>query len=243
MSVLPSLAPVVPRPGNADVCVVVPVFNEAAVVAEVVAGLRGSFDRVVCVDDGSRDGSAQVAQSAGAQVVRHPVNLGQGAAIQTGVEFALRDPATRFVVTFDADGQHRVEDAEAMLALARHGDVDVVLGSRFLSGAATSVPWSRRALLRAAVLFTRLTSGLPLTDTHNGLRVLNRDAAASLDLTLNGMAHASEILHQFARASLRWREHPVTVVYTDYSRAKGQSNLNAVNIALDMLAHRVRARS
>jgi hypothetical protein len=86
-----------------------------------------------------------------------------------------------------------------------------------------------------------MTSGLPLTDAHNGLRVLNRHAAEKLDITLNGMAHASQIIDQIARYKLRWTEHPVTIDYTDYSRAKGQSNLNAVNISLDLLGNRLRS--
>lgn len=225
---------------NSDVYVVVPMFNEAPVIGRVVSELRASFPHVVCIDDGSADGSAEVAAAAGAIVVRHPDNLGQGAAIQTGLSFALRDTQMRYAITFDGDGQHRVSDAVAMLVAARESGTDVVLGSRFLDTIAESMPWRRRALLRAAVWFTRLTTKLALTDSHNGLRVFNRAAVSRIQVTLNGMAHASEVLHQIARARLSYREYPITVEYTAYSRSKGQANINAVNIVFDLLAARLR---
>lgn len=223
-----------------DVCVVVPMHNEATVVADVVAGLHRHFRHVVCVDDGSADGSASVARSAGATVLRHATNLGQGAALQTGVSFALARPDTSFVVTFDADGQHDAGDAARMVAVARAEAVDVVLGSRFLTRG-SEVPVLRRVLLRGAVAFTRATTGLRLTDTHNGLRVLSRRAVVDLDLQLAGMAHASELLHHVATRRLNYRELPVAIAYTDYSRAKGQPGLNALNVVFDLFMHRLYA--
>jgi glycosyltransferase involved in cell wall biosynthesis len=225
-----------------DVAVVVPMYNEAAVISGVVSALSASFPRVICVDDGSTDGSGELAGAAGATVVRHHHNLGQGAALQTGVTYALRNPTTQYVVTFDADGQHRLDDAIKMIEVARAERVDVVLGSRFLATATDGMPRTRKTMLRAAVVFTRLSSGLAVTDAHNGLRVLSRRAASTLHITLNGMAHASEVLDQIARSRLTWREVPVTIDYTDYSRAKGQPNINAVNISLDLLGRRLRSR-
>ena len=228
----------VPAGGNHDTLVVVPMYNEGPVITQTVAGLRGEFANVLCVDDGSSDDSARLAANAGAMVVRHPTNLGQGAALQTGFVFALRTRVS-YVVTFDADGQHLASDALRMLDLARRGDADVVLGSRF-QAPARAVPLLRRWLLRAGVLFTRATTGLDVTDTHNGLRVLTDSALGVMDLRLHGMAHASEILGTVARHGLRYVEVPMTVVYSDYSRAKGQSGVNAVNIVVDLLLARAR---
>lgn len=225
---------------NDDVCVVVPMLNEASSVGAVVSDLRQVFPRVVCVDDGSRDQCDLVAAGAGATVVRHPVNLGQGAALQTGFAFALTDPAVRHVITFDADGQHSRDDAERMLEIARSGGVDVVLGSRFLTKTALGIPPLRRLVLRAATRFTRITTGLHLTDTHNGLRVLSRSAVEAMDLTLDGMAHASQLLGQIASRELSYVEAPVTITYTEYSLARGQSNVNALNIAFDLALERLR---
>lgn len=216
-----------------DVWVVIPVFNEAPVIASVVEDARRTFPHVVCVDDGSRDGSVEEIARTGAHLVRHPINLGQGAALQTGLSYALLRPGARFFVTFDADGQHRVEDADAMLDVARREEVDVVLGSRFLDRT-REVPLLKRIVLRTAVALSPTTRRLRLTDAHNGLRVLNRPAAQGLHITLDGMAHASEIVSYLSRSRWRVSEVPVTIRYTDYSRGKGQSLLNGVNILFDL---------
>lgn len=223
-------------------CVVIPMYDEASVIAGVVHDALRRFDKVVCVDDGSRDDCAAIARGAGAVVVQHPINLGQGAAIETGIRQALRDPEVTHVVTFDADGQHDVDNAADMVALAKQTGVQVVLGSRFLEQTDT-IPARRRALLRAATKFSRATTGLAITDAHNGLRVLRRDAASGLSLRMHGMSHASEILGKIAAEGWSYVEHPVTVRYTEYSMAKGQRAYNAFNIAYDVAVSRLRHAS
>ena len=214
--------------------VVVPAYNEASVIGDVVRGVLTAFPNVVVVDDGSSDATAAVLRDLPATVVRHLINLGQGAALQTGIEYALRDPYTKYVVTFDADGQHRVADAVAMVEVLRADpEVDVVFGSRFLDGR-TQASRPKRMLLRAAVVYTNMTTKMRLTDAHNGLRAMNRRVAGHLRIRQNRMAHASEIVEQIGSAGFRYREHPVHIVYTDYSRAKGQSMLNSVNILTEM---------
>ncbi|EMY35670.1 putative glycosyltransferase [Arthrobacter crystallopoietes BAB-32] len=211
----------------------VPVYNEATVIGSVVAGLLEEFAHIVCIDDGSSDGSAAIARSAGAVVVQHPINLGQGAALQTGFEYALQDPELDAVITFDADGQHRVSDAAAMLARLRAGEADVVLGSRFLEER-TEVSRIKRMVLRTAALQSRMATGLQLTDAHNGLRAISAPVLARIHLNQNRMAHASELIHQLAELKPVLVEHPVEIVYTEYSKAKGQSLLNGVNILADL---------
>jgi polyprenyl-phospho-N-acetylgalactosaminyl synthase len=223
---------------NADVCVVVRMYNEASVVGPVVAELTNTFANVVCVDDGSTDGSGDIARNAGALVVTHPVNLGGGAALKTGLEFARRATHAAYFVTFDADGQHRVQDAVAMVAHARARQLDVVLGSRFL-GVDSDMPRARRVLLRSAALFTRATTGVDLTDAHNGLRVLSRTFVDSLRLTITGMGYASELIAALSAPEIRHDEFPVTVLYTEYSLGKGQRNLNSVNIVVDLALTRL----
>lgn len=223
-----------------DVCVIVPVFNEATVVGRVVADLRAEFSHVVCVDDGSTDGSAAAARNAGATVLRHAVNLGQGAALQTGFDYVLQHTGAAFAVTFDADGQHQVDDAVRMVERARSERVDVVLASRF-AGHHTNMPTSRRLVLGAGIWFTKRTAHLDVTDTHNGLRVLNRRALSRIRLTMPRMAYASEFLSSIVPNDLSYVEEPVTVTYTDYSRGKGQTNINAINILFDLAVRRLRA--
>jgi glycosyltransferase involved in cell wall biosynthesis len=235
------VVPATPHQGRkrtfADVWLIIPVFNEAPVVAGVVTEALRTFPNVVCVDDGSSDGSAQRITATGAHLVRHPVNLGQGAAIQTGVSYALAQPGAERFVTFDSDGQHRVEDVVTMLAVAHARRADVVLGSRFLRPGGddeADVPWQKRLVLRAAAALSPTARRLRLSDAHNGLRLFNRAAASRLDITMNGMAHASEITGFLARSGLCVVEAPVSIRYTDYSRAKGQSLMNGVNILFDL---------
>ena len=221
-------------PGSDTTWFVVPLFNEGQVVGDVIRDLRTRYPLVVCVDDGSEDDSARIAEEAGAVVVRHPYNMGQGAALKTGIDYALRDAAMRQVVTFDSDGQHRVDDAAAMIATREEKGVDIVLGSRFLDDR-TRPGLLKRAVLRGAVLYTNLTSGVKLTDAHNGLRVLGREACEKIAIEQNRMAHASEIVEEIGRHRFTVAEHPVHIIYTDYSRSKGQPLLNSVNIVIDML--------
>lgn len=213
--------------------VVIPALNEAAVIRRSVSELRRVFANVVVVDDGSDDATATEALAAGAVVVRHPINLGQGATIQTGLEYALRRNAA-FVATFDADGQHRVDDLQRMLHTLCEEDVDIVLGSRFL-GRAEGMSRPRAVVLRAAVVFSNATTGVRLTDAHNGLRVMTADAARRLRIRQDGMAHASEIVAQIGKLGLRAREVPVTITYSEYSIAKGQRMTNSFRIVLDLL--------
>lgn len=216
-----------------DVWVIVPVYNEAQVIAGVVEGLLPTFPHVVCVDDGSRDGSARYIADTLAHLVTHPVNLGQGAALQTGLEYALQQPGAEYFVTFDADGQHRVEDAATLVRTVKGGLADVALGSRFLTEP-EHVPWIKRLLLKLVAATSPAARRLHLTDAHNGLRVLDRAAASGLKITMNGMAHASEIVAYLARSRFVVTEVPVTVLYTDYAKAKGQSLINGVNILFDL---------
>ena len=223
-----------------NVCVIVPAFNESSVIASTVDALRDTFARVVVIDDGSSDDTADLAHAAGATVLRHPINRGQGAALQTGFDHFLNHTPAEFCVTFDGDGQHRVEDAVTMIERAVTDNLDVVLASRFL-GRTEEMPLSRRLLLRAAIRFSRIATGLRLTDTHNGLRVLSRRALRRVHLTQDRMAYATELESAISRHGLSWAEVPTTVLYTDYSMAKGQTNSNAINILFDLATDRIRS--
>lgn len=199
----------------------------------VIEEARRVFPNIICVDDGSSDNSVAEAEAGGAIVVRHPINLGQGAALQTGLDFALLDPTAEYFVTFDSDGQHLVSDALAMVTRIDVEPYDILVGSRFLDGR-TKPGLLKMAVLKLAVFFERASTGVKLTDAHNGLRVLNRTAARSIRIYQNRMAHASEIVAEIGRNNLRYAEQPVHVVYTDYSRSKGQSIWNSVNILNDL---------
>ncbi|WP_353191904.1 glycosyltransferase family 2 protein [Pandoraea pnomenusa] len=212
-------------------------FNEGTMIGDVVRSVKVLGYPVVVVDDGSRDSTADVALHAGAHVVVHPINLGQGAALQTGIQYAVHNDA-RIVVTFDADGQHAADEIERMTdALSSH-NVDFALGSRFI-GQAVGIPKLRVLTLKAAALFTWITTGVRLTDAHNGFRAMTRDAATRLEIYQNRMAHASEIVSYIAKHKMRVVEVPVTITYTDYSLRKGQKLSNSVRILIDLFLGRI----
>ena len=219
------------------VFIIVPAYNEQAAVFDVVRRLREDFADVVVIDDGSRDATASEARRGGAVVLQHILNRGQGAALQTGIDYALRHGAD-VIVTFDADGQHRLEDIHHLVDALEANHADVAIGSRFLE-MRSNVPPLRRFLLRIATRFMRFTSGVALTDAHNGLRALTRHAASKIHLTIDGMAHASEIVDQIDDHKLRYTEVPVVVHYSEYSLSKGQSSLAAFRIAFDYLMKRI----
>lgn len=217
--------------------IVVAAYNESRVIRGVITELVKQWPNVAVVDDGSSDETAAEAEAAGALVIRHPINLGQGAALATGIQYCIEANA-EYIVTFDADGQHHVEDIARLVARASEPDVDIVIGSRFL-GETRDMPRRRRLVLKAAVLFTRITTGLKVTDAHNGLRCFTAQAAKQIRITQNRMAHASEILEEVAHHGLRVAELPVTITYTEYSLAKGQKLTNSINILLELLLGRL----
>lgn len=220
-----------------EVWVVVPAFNEGRRLADTLANLLTVAQTVVVVDDGSADDTYQVALEHPVWALRHVVNLGQGAALQTGITFALRQGA-EYVATFDADGQHDPRDLLRMLCELEQSGAHYALGSRF-QGRAEGIPPARRAMLKAAVWFTRAMSGIAISDTHNGIRLMTRRGAEQIHITMNRMEHASELLDQVARSGLRFVEVPVTIRYTDASLAKGQKTSAAVRLGMKILAERV----
>ncbi len=218
-----------------NVTIVLPAYNESRVIGAIITEILSLFPSysVVVVDDCSRDQTSAEAKRAGAVVIRHCINLGQGAAVKTGIQYALSNGA-EFIVNIDADGQHSAAEIPLLLAPLFARRADIVLGSRFLASQ-SNVPPIRRIVLKAGILFTWFFSGIFLSDTHNGFRAQTRIAAQKIIINENRMAHASEILHEIVRHGLRFCEVPVTVRYTDYSKQRGQRSTNALHIVRRLL--------
>jgi glycosyltransferase involved in cell wall biosynthesis len=216
---------------------VIAAYNEGQRLGATLRSVSRLGYQVVVVDDGSSDDTSAVALRHPVWVLRHRSNCGQGAALQTGLDFALRQGA-ELLVTFDADGQHSAADLQRLVQPIRDGQVDVALGSRFL-GEAVGLPLTRWLVLKLGVLFTRVVSGIRVTDTHNGLRAFNRRAAQRIRISQERMAHASEILDRIRREGLRYCEVPVTIHYSKETRAKGQSSWSAFKIAGEFLLGRL----
>jgi glycosyltransferase involved in cell wall biosynthesis len=224
---------------NSNIFLVIPAYNEGSVIRKTLHPLVMAGYSIVVVDDGSRDSTWKHLQNLRIHRLRHPFNLGQGAALQTAVTYALQLGAP-YIVHFDADGQHSPEDIDGLLAPILTGKADVVLGSRFLRPEdLAAVPWSRRVLLRGAIFVNWLLTGVWLSDAHNGARAFSRFAAQKIKLRENGFAHATEILQQIRAKGLRYVERPTRILYTRYSLQKGQKIWGAIDIFVDLIIRRV----
>ncbi len=224
---------------KSEVYVVIPMYNDENMILEVIKSLgKKGYQKIVVVDDGSKDlGYEVVKKNTKAILTRHVINRGQGAALQTGMEIAIEDGA-KYIVNFDSDGQHNVDDLEPMLQELINGKYDIVLGSRFLRE--NDIPLKKRIVLKGGIIFTYLLSGIWLTDVHNGLRVMTAKTAKKLDIKHDRMEHASEILDKVKKFNLKYKEIPVTIYYTEYSMSKGQSVFNSLNIAWKLIISKLK---
>jgi glycosyltransferase involved in cell wall biosynthesis len=208
-----------------SVFIVIAAFNEEHSVPKVIASLqKAGYHNIVVVDDGSKDKTFDATVKAGATALQHVVNRGQGAALKTGIDYALQQGAD-IIVTFDADGQHRAEDLPAMIKPVAEGKADITIGSRFLKQESIDkVPWIRRVLLKGSVFVMWMFYGVKMTDAHNGFRVFSREAAKKINITSDRMAHASEIIEEVHRKKLKFKEVPVVINYTDETMKKGHGS-------------------
>jgi polyprenyl-phospho-N-acetylgalactosaminyl synthase len=222
---------------SSAIFIIIPSFNEEAVLRSTIEQLLYKGYNLIVVDDGSQNNQSKFIAELPITFIRHQQNLGQGAALETGTQYALGKGAD-YIVHFDADGQHNSHDIEHLLQPILNNKADIVFGSRFLSKQ-SSLPFARSILLTCARYVNFIFTGLLLTDAHNGLRAFNRKAAEVIRITENGMAHASEILLLVKKHKLKFTEAPVDVQYTNYSKAKGQSAWNSVRILFDLLLHKL----
>jgi glycosyltransferase involved in cell wall biosynthesis len=223
---------------------VIPAYNEEPRVAVTIRGVQERLStpplsdlvsEIVVVDDGSKDQTFQKARETGVLVVRHAVNLGLGAALGTGFKAALLRGAT-IVVTLDADGQHDPEDIPRLIEPVLKREAEVVIGSRMLHP--EGMPIDRRIINWGANLFTLALFGVWTTDSQSGLRALSRKALQQIKIRTNRMEVSSEIIAETGRLHLPFVEIPIRPIYTEYSRGKGQTNLNSVSILAKLLIRR-----
>lgn len=215
--------------------VVMPAFNEEAKIGRVIRDLfEHGYRNVVVVDDGSQDETSQQAESAGAIVLRHRINRGQGAALQTGNEYALGAGA-KVIVHFDADGQFNPKDIAGAIAIMNKQNLDIVLGSRFLDQRSNIPFFKNFFILPISRRINNFLTGLKLSDVHNGFRVLNRYAAQKIKITQDGMAHNSQIPQLIKEHQLIYKEHPVEVFYQE----SGQGVAGGIKILYDLLIDKI----
>jgi glycosyltransferase involved in cell wall biosynthesis len=223
------------------VFVIIPFYNENTIILKVIGELFPFGYQLVVVDDGSETNPSDILKGnhpVPVHLLRHKVNLGQGAALQTGIDFSLRQGAS-YLVTFDADGQHSANDIQAMLLPLQNAEADITLGSSFLNKNLHNAPVIKQWILKTGRLVNYFFTGLYLSDAHNGLRAMTREAAGKIRLMENRMAHATEFLLAIKRNKLRYKEVPALVMYTSYSKSKGQSVFNSIRIFFDLVLHKL----
>ena len=223
---------------NHSIFIIVPGFNEALVIRQTIEALLAKKYSIVVVDDASTDDTRKALLGLPLYYIRHLSNLGQGAAIRTGMQLALEKGA-RYLVTFDADGQHDTNDIEKMIAIMQQEKADIIFGSRFLQGAATNVQTSRRMVLKTARFINYLASGILLSDANNGLRAMTREAALKMQITENRSSHNAQVQNMVKKHQLKYAECPVNICYSAYSKKKGLRNINSIRILYDLILYKI----
>ncbi len=217
-----------------DPYIIIPAYNEEKSIRQVIQTLKEhNYNNIIVIDDGSKDKTEEIAKQENITVLKHIINRGQGAALQTGMTYALREGAD-IIVHFDADGQHDAKQIQNLTKPILNNETEISLGSRFLSK--QNIPKKRKIVLQGAKIIIRLMYGIKLTDVHNGFRALSKEAASKINLRGDGMEHASEILEQIKKKNIKYKEIPVTIKYTKETLEKGQKNSNAIKILAKMIS-------
>lgn len=221
---------------NKNVFIVIPAKDEAPRIAKVIRDtIYHGYPNIIVVNDGSSDGTDQVATEAGAEVVSHIINLGAGAATQTGIEYAVERGAD-VIVTMDADSQHYPSDIDALVNALVNDNVDVVIGSRFLNND-NEIPQHRRVYNKIGNLLTGILFGLFVTDSQSGMKAFTSDFAQRAELKFNGYEFCTEFIRIISEQKASYKEVPIQVLYTAETLAKGQSLQNGFKMAGNLLRH------
>ena len=217
-----------------NIYVLIPVYNEEKIIEETINNLKVYFDNILIINDGSTDKTHAILENLDVIKINHPINLGQGAAIKTGIEYILKFTSADAVVTFDADGQHSVDDAISFAKKIDTIEEEIIFGSRFL-GFEKNIPFFKRLLLKTAIYFTNVIYSIKMTDTHNGLKAIKRSCLEKLELNISGYGFETEIIMNISKKKILFIEEPTNVIYTEYSLSKGQSIFNAIKIFEELL--------
>lgn len=224
------------------VCIVIPAYNEGSVLGDVLQNLKKKLKNtaydttIVVINDGSTDNTSVVAKANGVVVIDHILNSGAGDATATGIEFARRGDFD-ITATMDADGQHAPNDVLKGIEIIKQShDIGMLIGSRLID----TTGMSKRKILgnKGLSKITHMLFGINVTDSQSGLRIFSRDALEKIYWKSRGYEFCSEMLWRAKQNNIIVDEYPITAIYTDYSRSKGQNNWNAINIIKSLLRSR-----
>ena len=201
--------------------IVIPAKDEASRIGKVLHSAKHcGFYNIIVVDDGSQDQTSQVARDQGAEVIRHPINLGPGAATQTGIDYAIQQGA-KFIVTIDADEQHYPQDIEALVDKLIQDDLDIVIGSRFLTP--NKIPLSRIFYNKIANVIAQLATGIRVSDSQSGMKAFTAEFAKKSTLQHCGFEFCVELLRYIGTHRAKYAEVPIRVMYSKETMDKGQN--------------------
>jgi len=217
-----------------DVYVIVPAFNEQNVIKDIINNLLKDFSNVIVINDGSNDKTLETINDLDIKILNHEINLGVGAAVQTGFDYVSNIPDAKAVITFDADGQHLVDDAVAMAKEIMICDEGIIFGTRFPKHS-KNIPMVKRIVLKLIAKITDLVTGVSLSDAHNGLKAYKVSIIKELELQFSSYSYESELITQVAKKKIDYKEMSTDIKYTSYSIKKGQKLLNGLLIIEDLL--------
>lgn len=213
---------------------VIPAYNEEETISDVINKVKPLVSEVVVVDDGSSDDTGKLARAKGVKVLSHFLNRGQGAALATGNQYALREGA-EIIVHFDADGQFLAEEIKDIISPIIKGEADIVFGSRFLGKKSNMPPFKKYVIIPLAHLINKIFTGSDLTDPQNGFRAMSQKAASQIKIEQDGMAHNTEIISKAFGSDLKIKEVPVTIIYHNF----GQKFSGGLKIIKDLILARL----
>tara|TARA_B100001250_G_scaffold386972_1_gene383956 strand:+ start:172 stop:849 length:678 start_codon:yes stop_codon:yes gene_type:complete len=217
-----------------DIYVIVPAFNEQNVIKDIINNLLKNFSNVIVINDGSNDKTLEIINDLDIKILSHEINLGVGAAVQTGFDYVSNIPDAKAVITFDADGQHLVDDAVAMAKEILICDEGIIFGTRFPKHS-KNIPKVKRIVLKLIAKITDLVTGVILSDAHNGLKAYKVSTIKELELQFSSYSYESELITQVAKKKIEYKEMSTDIKYTSYSIKKGQKLLNGLLIIEDLL--------
>jgi len=219
---------------NEKVFILIPTYNEETKIEEVLDSLKLSFKNIVVVNDGSTDKTQSIIENKDVMVIRHILNLGQGAAVSSGMNYIKNENKAEALITFDADGQHSVDDAVLFAKEIIKCDEEIIFGSRFLKNK-ENIPYLKRASLKAVTFITNFLTNTRLSDTHNGLKAIKISCLEKINISIDGFAFESQIIQQVGKQKIKYKEMPTNTIYTDYSKNKGQKLSNGFLIIEDLI--------
>jgi|TARA_B110000483_G_C18025239_1_gene476563 glycosyltransferase involved in cell wall biosynthesis len=216
-----------------NIYILIPVYNEEKKIESVITELSSLFKNIVAINDGSTDSTQDILESLNVITLKHSINLGQGAAISTGFKYIQQLKNADAIVTFDADGQHSVEDAKTFAEEILLCKEEIIFGTRFKQSR-SNIPLIKKIVLSIVVIFTNKLSKINLSDAHNGLKALKKTCLKKIDINIDGFGFESQIIHQVSKKGIRYKEMPTNTIYTSYSQNKGQKLSNGLIILEDL---------